>query len=641
MCGFVGIFGDIDSIAPSVEKAMRQWLRTIKHRGPDESSYIESNSYVIGFNRLSINNLALGKQPREFKNLVVVFNGEFFNYLEIAKKYFPEINRESLDEVGVLARIFSLKGRECFSLINGQFSVAIYDKEKNMVYLARDPFGIRPLYYSFDKRDRSLIFGSSLEIVTCAKDRALDVEQLKRVHLTWATSNHRTIWKHCYQVSPGSCIEFSVHNERINESSHTFWSWANLIESSKNIISLKNVSEECEEFRKQLRASIMRQSMSDVGYASYLSGGIDSSVIAYELSQLDSPITTFSIAFEDHQYDESINQRLVSDAIRSNHHQLLISDDEIYKSFYDAVLFAEQPLFRSAPIPLMLLSKKVHEYGHKVVFTGEGSDEMLMGYDIFRESKIKEFIKAKPESKLRYKLFDNLYQYLPQFKNKRYRQLAINTLLTDQNWGQMEFIGSRLTNNWATNTYFQDTNIGRDEMLEMLSTEMPSSSKNWSSLKLLQFFEIENLLQGYLLSVQGDRMSMSNSVESRYPFLDLEFVKYCFLSLPETMKLYGTSYKHILRKSYEHVLPSQIINAPKIAYQAPEARIFFKNGKDRGLLKRFLDKSNLAFEIYRFSEIELLFQRLRKCSLDGSRGSYRDNMAAMLFMSISVLLEAK
>jgi asparagine synthase (glutamine-hydrolysing) len=639
MCGFIGVLGDGSSLGLSIKERMAQWLDRIHYRGPDESSYYFNELYSIGFNRLSINNLLDGKQPRVLGDLVVVFNGELFNYRTLASEHLGIKLNEPCDEVGVLAQLFLRMGEHCFSMLNGQFSIAIFNNKTKRLVLARDPFGIRPLFYSKQANNRSVIFGSSLDIISSLEPRNVDIEQIKRIHTTWAPSKDRTIWKNCFQVPPGCSVAFDLKNDRVTLSTECFWDWGGLItESCKPSIS-RIQHDQFEQFRFEMKQAVKRQSMSDVGYASYLSGGIDSSVIAYELNQLESPVTTFSVAFDDCEYDESIKQQLMVQALHSKHHQVRITDDQLYEEFYNTVKFAEEPLFRSAPIPLRLLSREVNQSGHKVVFTGEGADEILLGYDIFREAKIKEFIRAKPESSLRYKLFDNLYQYLPQFKNKRYRSLAIDTLLADKNWGSLEFVGSRLANNWSTASFLNDASIGAEDMHALLESEMPPEYAHWDSIQAIQYFEIQNLLQGYLLSIQGDRMSMSNSVESRYPFLDLEFVKYAMLEIPQNLKLFGTSYKHILRKSYQNIVPKEIVDAPKIAYQAPEARIFFKNGQERSLLNRFLLKGNPAFEIYKCDEMRDLFSRLKKCSIDKTRGSYRDNMTAMLFMSLSVLME--
>lgn len=639
MCGFIGVLGDGSSLSPSIKERMAQWLDHIHYRGPDESSYYFNDHYSIGFNRLSINNLLDGKQPRVLGDLVVVFNGELFNYRALASEHLGIKLTEPCDEVGVLARLFSLMGERCFAELNGQFSLAIYNNKTKRLVLARDPFGIRPLFYSKQENNRSVIFGSSLDIISSLEPRNVNIEQIKRIHTAWAPSKNKTIWKNCFQVPPGHSVAFDLKNDHVSISSECYWDWGSLIAESCKPGSVSSQHSQFDRFRFEMNQAVRRQSMSDVGYASYLSGGIDSSVIAYELNQLEPPVTTFSVAFDDSEYDESVKQQLMVQALNSKHHQVRITDDQLYEQFHDTVKFAEEPLFRSAPIPLRLLSREVNQSGHKVVFTGEGSDEILLGYDIFREAKIKEFIRAKPDSSLRYKLFDNLYQYLPQFKNKRYRNLAIDTLLADKNWGSLEFVGSRLANNWPTTSFLNDSSIAADDMLALLESEMPPEYAHWDSLQAIQYFEIQNLLQGYLLSIQGDRMSMSNSVESRYPFLDLEFVKYAMLEIPQNLKLFGTSYKHILRKSYQDILPKEIVDAPKIAYQAPEARIFFKNGQERDLLRMYLSKGNPAFEVYRFEEIQGLFSRLKKCSTEKTRGSYRDNMTAMLFMSLSVLME--
>jgi asparagine synthase (glutamine-hydrolysing) len=284
----------------------------------------------------------------------------------------------------------------------------------------------------------------------------------------------------------------------------------------------------------------------------------------------------------------------------------------------------------------MLLSELINNQDRKVAITGEGADEILLGYDIFRENVCINFVKDKPSSKWRYRIFDNLYSYLPQYKDKRIRRLAIDTLLREGNFRILNPLKSRLNNNLRSFMSMKDSDQIAKESVERLIAEYEQKCKHYEfdEVDIIQLFEIQNLLSGYLLSCQGDRAAMSHSVETRFPYLDIEFVKYCF-SIPRNHKLRGTFFKKILRKSYESRLPDEIIKSPKIAYQAPEARAIIKNNK---ILKSLRLASNKIYEIYNFKKINKILERTTDLS-GNNRGSFTDNMTVCMISSLSSLLQ--
>ena len=186
------------------------------------------------------------------------------------------------------------------------------------------------------------------------------------------------------------------------------------------------------------------------------------------------------------------------------------------------------------------------------------------------------FIRQKKESPWRKYIFDNLYAYLPQFQNKRYRKLAIETLLRDGDYEKLKPLSSRLSNNARTLSCYSDSDKLVQNGIANLIEEYSNIPDDFDDIDIIQYFEIQNLLSGYLLNSQGDRVSMANSVEGRYPYLDIEFIRYV-MQIPRSHKLAGTSFKHILRQAFRNSLPSEIIDAPKVAYQAPEARAILNN----------------------------------------------------------------
>ncbi|MDC3203791.1 asparagine synthase (glutamine-hydrolyzing), partial [Prochlorococcus sp. AH-716-B04] len=612
-------------------------LKTFEERGPDDKQIIVEQKFVIGFNRLSINNLDNGKQPRLFKvkpnspESFALFNGEIFNYKELESIH---LNRpHDRDELGVIIDLYKKFNKDFISLLNGQYSIALFDSENEKILLSRDPFGIRPLFYIVDFSEGLLYFSSDLRgLFSLGIKKDPDYDQIARMHLTWSTSSPKTIWKNIYQIEPGYLKSiFLKKNNQFSEENTMFWDWPNKIASqNKNIKKLQ--PKDIDLFKEKLNGAIRRQTMSEVGYASYLSGGIDSSIIAYELSKISPNLETFSIAFSDAEYDESKNQNLLVNSLGLINHQLKINDEVISNLFPEAISKINQTIFRTAPIPLLRLSEKVRDSSFKVVLTGEGADEILFGYDIFREYQCIEFVNKRPSSKWRYHIFDNLYSYLPQFNNPRYRKIAIETLMREGDFSILNPLKSRLSNNLRTMLTFNDSEKIIEQTVRSLIEEYENEINRveMDAIDVIQLFEIKNLLSGYLLSSQGDRMSMASSVEGRYPFLDLEFVNYAF-SIPRKFKLDGNKFKHIAKLAYKDNLPEEIINAPKIAYQAPEGRAIISNQVIRSNLK---NKNNIIYKHYSYEKINKIINRVNKHTTSKARGSFGDNMTLSIVGSL-------
>ena len=367
MCGFIGLFGNDlgnEYLLNKIEKS----LKTFQYRGPDDLQIENSKHFSLGFNRLSINNLQSGIQPRRFSyknnNLdsIICFNGEIFNYKSLESTYLD--NHYERDEISLIIELFKKYGIEFVNLLNGQFSIVIYTSFDKNLYLIRDPFGIRPLFYFLNKKNDLIITSDLNGMWSYGIKKEVDLSQLARLHLTWSTSSDSTIWKNIKQVTPGTISNFKIReNGTITNKVNIFWNWPDKISSQNKNVG-ENFNEEVKsKFRYEFRSSIKRQKMSDVGISSYVSGGIDSSVVAYELSELIGKYRTYSVAFKDKDYDESENQRIITQNISSNHSEIMINDCDIAENFADVSKFINQPFFRTAPVPLYLLSRKVSKDG--------------------------------------------------------------------------------------------------------------------------------------------------------------------------------------------------------------------------------------------------------------------------------------
>ena len=636
MCGISGFThqGDLQSS----KKILAAMLQAIQYRGPDSTSGLVGNNFAIGNVRLSIVDLSGGHQPAvsEDKKISIVFNGEIFNYKSLRDDLILHGAKiDSSSEIETLLHLYMQYGIDFIKLLNGQFAIAIFDQRNDSLFLVRDPFGIRPLFWS--SKSGNLGFASEIKALQQYLQSGLEIdrESLLETIKFWTVAGDKSAFLNVQQVPPGHYLTFK--NKSIALSRY----WVPPFSSSEEKLKLSNEQEYFEAFQSEFSSSVLRQRMADVEVGCYVSGGIDSSAVACELaSQVGSSnLKTFSIGFKDEEYDESSAQKRLLNSLGLSNTSLRLDGGDIANVFQKVVWHAEAPLFRSAPAPLYLLSEQVKNSGIKVVMTGEGSDEILLGYDIFREVKIRRFWSKNPNSKWRGSLLKQLYQYLPQYKNPRYFNLLLDfyrsTLTSDS---KHYALALRWLNGGALNQILsEDMQSFADSFdpINELDKWLPSSYEVINDVEKAQCIELMTLLPNYLLSSQGDRMSLAHSVEGRYPYLDLEFIKFAF-SLPENIKLKGLKDKYILRQAFGERLPKSLTERPKVAYQAPEMKAFFVNGKLIDYAKHFLSSEHLKHQnIFDPHSINRLIS-IGEGS-NNARLSFRDNMGFMIALSTSIL----
>ena len=554
MCGITGFCYNSKNLKDPILKIC-QMLDLINHRGPDKSKVFCSNLYCSGTARLEIENIKEGSQPYFDKEekIIINFNGEIFNYKKLIKKFFP--NKNINTEILLLLELFKKKGIEFINEIEGQFAISIFDIKENKLYLFRDRFGIRPLFYKYTKKD--FVFSSEIKSIFAFYNQSVDTsfQSILNTSMLWTNYDTLTAFDDIHQLEPGSYLVYQ--NGKILKNKY----WKNsLYKFNENEESFKDISKNF--LIEELEKALNRQIHGEVGFASYLSGGIDSSIIALLLTKITKEkIDTFSVEFENNEYDESNSQKQVAKFINSNHRSIKINKNDIANNFEKTINHTETHLFRTAPVPMYLLSKLVKESGHKVVFTGEGADEILLGYDIFAENRIRRFWSKNKNSKIRPQLLKKLYNYLPQFKNSRYFEIIKDFYLKNLDDTKNIFYSHlvRWDQFQSINTFFNKDKI-EDHYSKVINNFNKIYSEKFeilSSDRRAQILEIETLLSNYLLSSQGDRMSMANGVEGRYPYLDDDF---CFTlsQIQSKKKLSNLKLKNLLRNSFSQLLPKEI-----------------------------------------------------------------------------------
>jgi asparagine synthase (glutamine-hydrolysing) len=387
-------------------------------------------------------------------------------------------------------------------------------------------------------------------------------------------------------------------------------------------------------------ATSLRMLRADVPVGSYLSGGLDSSLVAaLGRRHAGDRFHTFSLRFEDAEYDETDYQRQMVQMIGSEHHEVVVKRSDIAEVFPTVIEHTERPILRTAPAPLFLLSRLVREHGIKVVLTGEGADEFFGGYDLFREGKIRRFWARHPDSQLRPRALERLYPYLAR---SPVSQQAMAKQFFGRNLENAHQPGFAHDTRWSTTAglkrlFAADLRARvsqRDVVADFLAT-LPPEFARWRPLAQDQYIEIRTLLSGYLLSSQGDRMLMANSVEGRFPFLDRDVVALAD-SLPDAYKLRVLDEKHVLKRAARGLVADAILARKKQPYRAPDA-LSFVGARVPDYVDEMMSESSVrAAGVF---EPAMVAQLWRKCrSLPEHRQfSNADNMALIGVLSTQLL----
>jgi len=571
MCGICGLVSNRRTPDPALVIAMMAQLR---HRGPDGSGYVVDRGAVLGQTRLAIIDEVGGVQPlsNEDDTVWVTFNGEIFNYLELGDQLRERGHRfRTASDTEVIVHAWEEWGADCFNRFNGQWAIALWDRQRHRLTLARDRLGVRPLYYRLHGDGVSFASEVKAIFVDPAVPREFDPVGLDQILTYWSTIAPRTPFRGIEQLEPGHVATFDASGFR----SRPYW---RITFPARGAEPCQDLEENAAGLRERLiEATRLRFERSDVPVGAYLSGGLDSSVTAAAIRHFTgAPLTTFSIRFTDADFDEGPYQRLMADRLGTTHHEVEVSARDIAEVFPDVMRHVESPVLRTAPAPMYLLARLVRQSGYKVVVTGEGADEVLAGYDIFREARVRGFWARDPHSARRDRAVELLYPWMtnnpgqtPAFARSFFGldlDPADPAMSHRPRWSTTSRLRSLLTEELRA--------AAAEEPAVDVATCLPPESAGWDPLARAQWLEMTTLLPGYILASQGDRMLMASSVEGRFPFLDPHVVEFAN-ALPARHKLFGMDEKFLLKHAFADLVPQEIRNRPKQPYRAPDALSFF------------------------------------------------------------------
>lgn len=544
MCGVVGII-DLDMASRAKKFSIENACNSMAYRGPDDTGVYCSDNVILGFNRLSIVGIDDGVQPlyNGRHDVVGVVNGEIYNYKEIKNELASKghYTRTQVD-TEVIPFLYQKNEFNFLKDLNGQFAIIAHDIRQKSILLARDHFGICPLYYMIN--DGMLFVASEIKaILACSKiPPRLDMVALDQVLSFPGLVSPRTMFHQVYSVRPGESIEFNL-GERAPKKT-IYWDF----DYSSNCIE-KDKAYYTEGLAFHLKKSLSYRLNADVPVAFYLSGGLDSSLLLGMAKDLNPTVSysTYSMVFPDnHLIDEGKYQRLMARSAASSHNELAFNFENILTNIKKVVYHAECPVKESFDTAAIALSQHVNSLGGKVIIGGQGADELLGGYPGYKFDEFRSDIEGElsaEEAALREKIWgDPNYFY-------------------EKNQFEFSAIKKRLYSKDLVESY-SEFNALNHFLIDK------GRIKNTGLFNKRSYIDFKLRLCDHLLTEHGDRMLMANSIEGRYPFLDQELVNFA-MKIPPKFKMDDLSEKKILKDIAHAYIPSEIINREKFGFTAP------------------------------------------------------------------------
>ena len=614
-------------------------VATLDHRGPDARGVELRGSVALGHTRLSIIDLAGGVQPMTFNDaaadLAITFNGEIFNYIELRQELIARGRQfTTTSDTEVVLQAYAEWGEDCVRHLNGQWAFAVHDARRQKLFLSRDRLGIRPLYYTTS--GQTFLFASEVKAIFAYPGviKAIDPVGLDQLCTFWSPQAPRTIFEGINLLPPSHSL--TVQDGKVTVS--RYWD----VDFSETFDSVSPQKLEAELLDLLTETTRLRL-RSDVSVGAYLSGGLDSSITAALAKDLNRErLSTFSVEFENPEFDESTFQQEVVQRLGTEHHTVRCSHDDIGRIFPQVIRHTETPILRTAPAPMFLLSRLVRNAGIKVVLTGEGADEAFGGYDIFKEAKLRRFWSRLPESRVRPLLLQRLYPYMKNIQSQPPAYLRAFFGVKPDTVGHPFFSHlPRFELTGKLKAFFTPevlaATFDHDPLIEA-EAQLPAAFRQWDSFAQAQYLETRGLMPGYILSSQGDRMAMANSIEGRFPFLDHRLVEFG-AKLPSGLKMAGLDEKHILKNTTKHLVPDSIRQRAKQPYRAPDAHCFFDT--DSGMARfEYVDAmlSPSAIEDAGLFDPAAVGKLIAKAKRGAAIGT-KDNMALVGILSAQLVVE--
>lgn len=606
MCGICGIY-NLENDKKIGKGLLDNMLQRIRHRGPDQSESLILTNVALGFNRLSFLDLEGGMQPiwNENKTVVMICNGEIYNFTELRQELIRKGHHfATKTDVEVIVHLYEEEGPDFPKLLNGQFAIAIYDDVKNRLLLVRDQIGICPLFYTIS--EGRLLFASEIKAILeyPGVDRKLNLKAVDQLMNFPGVVSPQTFFAGIHALEAGHMLKLHEGND-VEDTE--YW---DLVYPQEE----EDFGEDyyTERLKEQLKAAISRRLVADVPIGFYISGGLDSSVVACYIGKflLDS-YYSFSAEIGDGDLNESRFQKMVRDCAKSEHYSVRVAEDEIWRYLEDVIYHAESGVKESYDVAAFLLSGLVQDSPAKAVLTGQGSDEFFYGYvgymlDSFREMQ-KSGMSAE-ECACNERLWGDPY-FRYERNHPKIREIH-SRVYSSSVKGEIESFSA---------TAQSPVNVER--------------LKGLSPLKRRSYIDYKLRLSDHLLGEHGDRMFFSHSVEGRHPFLDMELLSFV-TTIPDKYKLNGVNEKYILKKAAEGIVPEGIVKRKKFPFQAPGMSSLIKRSAEIPCLEDRLLKKYDVFDVSYVNELKRVYRQ------DGFKlmGAYEIDYL-LIVMTVTMLCE--
>jgi asparagine synthase (glutamine-hydrolysing) len=548
MCGICGFVKFGERISWHDKETLNRMNEKLIHRGPDAQDTLLFDNVAFGFTRLSIIGLLNGMQPiyNEDDTVVLICNGEIFNYIELKSSLKSRGHSFKTDsDVEVILHLYEEKGTGFLNTLNGQFAFALYDKRQKQLFCARDQMGILPFFYTFS--NNSFIFASEIKAILehPVVTATVDVVGLDQIFAFPGLISPRTMFQNIRSLENGHFLIVDSNGEITDQE---YWD----LPTGPNAAGLcgKTEANYLEELEYHFENAVKLRLRSDVPTGLYLSGGLDSALIAMKVDQLSDQETKkgFSIDFPEAQISESAYQRLIAKECQAILHQKILPYHDICSQLQPAIYYSECPLKETYNIASLHLSRSVKDQNMKVILSGEGADELFAGYVGYRFDKMRgQSLMKSPASQEEY--------------NLRSRIWGDNDFIYETNLIESE----QLRRNLYSNELRSDFNKINCLNHQVLNRE---KLQGRDLLHKRSYIDYKLRLVDHLISDHGDRMAMANSVEVRYPFLDKDLVEFS-TKIPSELKLNELNEKYILRKMAEKSVPREIVKREKFGWVAP------------------------------------------------------------------------
>lgn len=599
MCGIIGI---IDYNKNIDEISFNRLRDIIDYRGPDDfgTQIFDKNGFTLalGHRRLSIQDLSpLGHQPMNYKNLSIVFNGEVYNFNEI-KEELLELNYtfKSHSDTEVILKAYHAWGEKCIDKFRGMFAFCIYDKDEEVLIIFRDRAGVKPLYYYIS--DDEFLFGSELKSFFEYKNfkKNINKKALPFYFRFGYIPAPLTIFENTYKLQPGHYLKFNIQNSTFKIKK--YWDVKDYYEKEKV---KKNEDEILDELENILLESFNLRMISDVPVGVFLSGGVDSSLVASLIQKKSKePIKTFTIGFDKKEYDEAIFAKEIADYIGSEHTELYCNSKEMLELVKDLPFFYDEPFGDSSALPTILVSKLAKDKV-SVVLSGDGGDEAFVGYSKYfalskldsmstwKKNLLKVFVNALNEN-----IVEKLNSYLPNSKKQRNikdKFRKFKSAINSENINEMFFNASSYVDTSILHKILVNSSIDTDNtsFAEVIDID---------ALSQMQLIDYKTFMVDDVLT-KVDRASMSVSIEAREPLLDHKIIEY-IATVSSKLKYKDNIGKYLLKKILYKYIPKRLIERPKTGFQIPLEEWLREDLKD--LVLKYISKEYLDETIFNIEE---------------------------------------